>query len=80
MKKMIMLLMVLAVAGACTNQKVVEYNTERLNHIDEYLSHNKGISDSQNLDKLVDEGQIEYSAEYKSLESEAEEWLKNQQK
>ena len=74
-----MIMMVLAVAGACTNQKVVEYNTERLNHIEAYLSNNKGISDSKNLDKLVEEGKIEYSTEYKSLESEAEEWLKNQQ-
>ena len=80
MKKVIMIVVALVVAGACTNQKVVEYNTERLNHIEEYLSNNKGISDSKNLDKLVDEGQIEYSTEYKSLESEAEQWLENQQK
>ena len=75
-----MIMMVLAVAGACTNQKVVEYNTERLNHIEAYLSNNKGISDSKNLDKLVEEGKIEYSTEYKPLESEAEQWLENQQK
>lgn len=80
MKKISLIMLMAIVAVACTNQKVVEYNTERLDHIEEYLGQNKAIKSSENLEKLKEEGKIEYSEEYKSLEREAEAWLENQQK
>lgn len=80
MKKLGILLLIAVLATACVNQKVVQYNTDRLDNIEEYLKENKGVKASENVDKLVEEGKIEYSEEYKSLEKEAEAWLENQQK
>ena len=53
---------------SCTNDKVVQYNTERLNNIEEYLRENKFIKPSENVEKLKEEGKINYSREYRSLE------------
>ena len=59
---------------ACTDQKVVNYNTARLDNIETYLSNNKAVKPSENIDKLVEEGKVEYTEEYLSLEKEADKW------
>lgn len=80
MKKIGILLLIATLGAACVNQKVVQYNTDRLDNIEEYLKANKAVKSSEQVDKLVEEGKVEYSEEYKSLEKEAEAWLENQQK
>ena len=67
MKKLALILGVLSLV-ACTDQKVVNYNTARLDNIENYLANNKAVKPSENVDKLVEEGKIEYSEEYLSLE------------
>ena len=73
MKKLALVLGVLSLV-ACTDQKVVNYNTARLDNIETYLANNKAVKPSENLDKLVEEGKVEYTEEYLSLEKEAEKW------
>ena len=73
MKKLALILGVLSLV-ACTDQKVVNYNTARLDNIEAYLVNNKAVKPSENLDKLVEEGKVEYTEEYLSLEKEAEKW------
>jgi len=73
MKKLALILGVLSLV-ACTDQKVVNYNTARLDNIETYLANNKAVKPSENLDKLVEEGKVEYTEEYLSLEKEAEKW------
>ena len=73
MKKLALILGVLSLV-ACTDQKVVNYNTARLDNIEAYLANNKVVKPSENLDKLVEEGKVEYTEEYLSLEKEAEKW------
>ena len=73
MKKLALILGVLSLV-ACTDQKVVNYNTARLDNIEAYLANNKAVKPSENLDKLVEEGKVEYTEEYLSLEREAEKW------
>ena len=63
MKKLALLALGLG-ALSCTNARLVNYNTERLDHIEEYLKENKPTRNAP---------------EYKSLENEAEQWLENQQ-
>ena len=73
MKKIAILLGVLSLV-ACTDQKVVNYNTARLDVIEDYLKNHKYVKPSENLDKLMEEGKIEYAEEYVSLEKEAKQW------
>ena len=73
MKKLALVLGVLSLV-ACTDQKVVNFNTARLDNIETYLSNNKAVKPSENIDKLVEEGKVEYTEEYLSLEKEAEKW------
>ena len=73
MKKLVLILGVLSLV-ACTDQKVVNYNTARLDNIEAYLAKNKAVKPSENVDKLVEEGKVEYSEEYLSLEKEADKW------
>ena len=73
MKKLAILLGVLSLV-ACTDQKVVNYNTARLDVIEDYLKNHKYVKPSENLDKLMEEGKIEYAEEYVSLEKEAKRW------
>lgn len=73
MKKLAILLGVLSLV-ACTDQKVVNYNTARLDVVEDYLRNHKYVKPSENLDKLVEEGKIEYAEEYVSLEKEAKQW------
>ena len=64
---------------SCTNAKLVQYNTDRLDNIEDYLRENKFIKPSENVEKLKQEGKIDYSKEYRSLEKEADAWLEGQQ-
>ena len=73
MKKLALILGVLLLV-ACTDQKVINYNTARLDNIEAYLANNKAVKPSENLDKLVEEGKVEYTEEYLSLEKEADKW------
>ena len=73
MKKLALILGVLSLV-ACTDQKVVNYNTARLDNIEAYLVNNKAVKPSENLEKLVEEGKVEYTEEYLSLEKEADKW------
>ena len=73
MKELALILGVLSLV-ACTDQKVVNYNTARLDNIEAYLANNKAVKPSENLEKLVEEGKVEYTEEYLSLEKEAEKW------
>ena len=63
MKKVALLLVGLG-ALSCTNAKLVDYNTTRLNHIEHYLDENRPNPGSQ---------------KYRSLEREAEKWVDEQQ-
>ena len=73
MKKLALILGVLSLV-ACTDQKVVNYNTARLDNIEAYLANDKAVKPSENLEKLVEEGKVEYTEEYLSLEKEADKW------
>lgn len=73
MKKLAILLGVLSLV-ACTDQKVVNYNTARLDVVEDYLRNHKYVKPSENLDKLIEEGKIEYAEQYLSLEKEAKQW------
>ena len=64
---------------SCTNAKLVQYNTDRLDTIEDYLRENKFIKPSENVEKLKEEGKINYSKEYRSLEKESDAWLEEQQ-
>ena len=74
MKKLAILALGVLSLVACTDQKVVNYNTARLDNIEAYLANNKAVKPSENLEKLVEEGKIEYAEEYVSLEKEAKQW------
>ena len=74
MKKLAILALGVLSLVACTDQKVVNYNTARLDNIETYLANNKAVKPSENLEKLVEEGKVEYTEEYLSLEKEAEKW------
>ena len=74
MKKLAILALGVLSLVACTDQKVVNYNTARLDNIETYLANNKAVKPSENVDKLVEEGKVEYTEEYLSLEKEAEKW------
>ena len=50
---------------SCTNAKLVQYNTDRLDTIEDYLRENKFIKPSENVEKLKEEGKINYSKEYR---------------
>ena len=79
MKKGLILLGLGALMMSCTNAKLVNYNTDRLDNIEAYLKENKFVRPSDNLDKLRDEGQIEFTTQYKSLEREADAWKESQE-
>ena len=79
MKKGLITIGLGAVLMSCTNAKLVQYNTDRLDTIEDYLRENKFIKPSENVDKLKEEGKINYSKEYRSLEKEADAWLEEQQ-
>ena len=74
MKKLAILALGVLSLVACTDQKLVAYNTARLDNIEDYLRNTKYVKPSENLDKLVEEGKIEYAEEYVSLEKEAKKW------
>lgn len=78
MKKLVMLIVLGVIGVSCTNAKLVQYNTDRLDNIESYLRENKFVKETENIDKLVEKGEVEYSREYKSLEREADAWKENQ--
>ena len=43
------------------------------------MRENKFVKPSENVEKLKQEGKIDYSKEYRSLEKEADAWLEDQQ-
>ena len=79
MKKGLIVLGLGTLMMSCTNAKLVQYNTDRLDNIEDYLRENKFIKPSENVEKLKQEGKIDYSKEYRSLEKEADAWLEDQQ-
>ena len=79
MKKGLITIGLRALMMSCTNAKLVQYNTDRLDNIEDYLRENKFIKPSENVEKLKEEGKIDYSKEYRSLEKEADAWLEDQQ-
>jgi putative liporotein len=79
MKHLFIALVLGVMAMSCTNAKLVQYNTDRLDTIEDYLRENKFIKPSENVEKLKEEGKINYSKEYRSLEKEADQWLEDQQ-
>ena len=64
MKKIIILGILGMVMMSCTNTKLVQYNTKRLDNIEEYLKENREATGK--------------NKEYISLEREADKWEKNQ--
>ena len=64
MKKIIILGILGMVMMSCTNTKLVQYNTKRLDNIEEYLKENRETKSK--------------NKEYIPLEREAEEWKENQ--
>ena len=79
MKKLTILALGILSLVACTDQKVVNYNTARLDVVEDYLRNHKYVKPSENLDKLIEEGKIEYAEQYVPLEKEAKQWSKEQQ-
>ena len=79
MKKGLIVLGLGSLMISCTNAKLVQYNTDRLDNIEDYLRENKFVKPSENVEKLKQEGKIDYSKEYRSLEKEADAWLEGQQ-
>ena len=79
MKKKFIMLILGVLLMSCTNAKLVQYNTDRLDTIEDYLRENKFIKPSENVEKLKEEGKINYSKEYRSLEKEADAWQEGQQ-
>ena len=78
MKKLAILTLGVLSLVACTNQKVVKYNTARIDNVEDYLRNHKYVKPSENLDKLIEEGKIEYAEEFVPLEKEAKQWSKGQ--
>jgi len=74
MKKLAILALGVLSLVACTDQKLVAYNTARLDNIETYLKENKFVKPSENLDKELEEGKVAYTEEYISLEKEAKKW------
>ena len=74
MRKLAILALGVLSLVACTDQKLVAYNTARLDNIENYLRNQKFVKPSENLDKQLEEKQVEYTEEYVSLEKEAKKW------
>ena len=64
MKKIIILGILGMVMMSCTNTKLVQYNTKRLDNIESYLEENRNVTGK--------------NKQYIPLEREADEWEKNQ--
>ena len=78
MKKGILLTVLGILALSCTNAKLVQYNSDRIENMENYLKANQFVKKSDNLEKLREQGQIEFTHEYKSLEREAQAWEEGQ--
>ena len=78
MKKGILLTVLGILALSCTNARLVQYNSDRIENMENYLKANQFVKKSDNLEKLREQGQIEFTQEYKSLEREAQAWEEGQ--
>ena len=78
MKKGTLLTVLGILALSCTNAKLVQYNSDRIENMENYLKANQFVKKSDNLEKLREQGQIEFTQEYKSLEREAQAWEEGQ--
>ena len=78
MKKGIIITLLGIAALSCTNAKLVQYNSDRIENMESYLKANTFVKKSDNLEKLREQGQIEFTQEYKSLEREAQAWEEGQ--
>ena len=78
MKKGILLTVLGILALSCTNAKLVQYNSDRIENMENYLKANQFVKKSDKLEKLREQGQIEFTQEYKSLEREAQAWEEGQ--
>ena len=78
MKKGILLTVLGILALSCTNAKLVQYNSDRIENMENCLKANQFVKKSDNLEKLREQGQIEFTQEYKSLEREAQAWEEGQ--
>ena len=78
MKKGILLTVLGILALSCTNAKLVQYNSDRIENMENYLKANQFVKKSDTLEKLREQGQIEFTQEYKSLEREAQAWEEGQ--
>ena len=78
MKKGILLTVLGILALSCTNAKLVQYNSDRIENMENYLKANQFVKKSDKLEKLREQGQIEITQEYKSLEREAQAWEEGQ--
>ena len=78
MTKGILLTVLGILALSCTNAKLVQYNSDRIENMENYLKANQFVKKSDNLEKLREQGQIEFTQEYKSLEREAQAWEEGQ--
>lgn len=70
MKKLIFVLLGM-MAISCTNSKLVNYNSERIERMEDYLKNTRTVKSSDLAKTLEDNKVIEYTEEYKSLEGEA---------
>ena len=78
MKKLAILALGVLSLVACTDQKLVKYNTATIDNVEDYLRNHKYVKPSENLDKLIEEGKIESAEEFVPLEKEAKQWSKGQ--
>ncbi|PGH19402.1 hypothetical protein RN96_14770 [Fusobacterium polymorphum] len=67
MKKISILIMLCVLCVSCAKDKMVKYNTARIDNIETYLKNHKYVKPSENLDKLVEEGKVGYSEDYEPL-------------
>ena len=79
MRKGLIILGLGALMMSCTNAKLVQYNTDRLDNIEDYLRENKFIKPSENVEKLKQKEKLTIQKKYRSLEKEADAWLEGQQ-
>ena len=56
-------------------RRLVEIGKRVTGAVEEYLRENKFIKPSENVEKLKEEGKIDFSKEYRSLEKETEAWM-----
>lgn len=74
MKKIFLLSILTLATMACTNAKLVQYNSDRIANMEGYLKDNQFVEKNENLENLKKRGEVEESKVYKSIEREADAW------